>query len=82
MGLREMFPPLYECSVCGASVEVRALGPGLEPEKRFSCVGHETATIYANRKATCRGVGTVVSRPDRLKLFLRQFLSALLKRSV
>lgn len=81
------FPPLYECSVCGAPVNVKVVGEGQEPIKTFSCE-HTQAPIWANRKVTLRGKGTLdaMSFPKRemikLTLTVRQFLSALTGRSI
>lgn len=81
------FPPLYECSVCGKPVTVTPQGEGVEPVKVFSCE-HADAIIWANRKVTLRGVGALdamnpVQRGAiRLKMTVRQFLSALTGRSV
>lgn len=79
--LRDRFPPLYECSQCGASVKVTGEGEGQEPKKEFSC-GHVKATIYANRRVELRGVGTMLTRTARVKLTVRQLLSALTGRSI
>lgn len=76
----ERFPPLYECSKCGAPVEVKSLGEGVEPQKIFSC-DHTDAIIWANRKVTLRGKGGMTLR-YRFTLKLRQFLSMILGRSV
>jgi hypothetical protein len=77
------FPPLYECSVCGAAVKVTSI-EGAEPRKEWKCE-HTTATIYANRKVTLYGKGDV-SFPTRwarvIKLTVRQLLSALTGRSI
>lgn len=81
MGLADKFPPLYECSVCGASVKVTPQGEGIEPLKVFSCE-HTTAPIWANRKVTLYGKGDLIPKTARIKLTVRQFLSALLGRSV
>lgn len=84
MTLRERFPPLYECSVCGAAVKVTPQGDGVEPIKEWSCA-HTDATIWANRKVTLYGRGDVnitVRAQRRFKLTLRQFFSALTGRSV
>lgn len=86
MILRERFPPLYECSVCGEPVKVMKVDDG-EPVKVFKCE-HKDAIIYANRKVTLRGVGELaaMSAPERaaikITLTLRQFLSALTGRSI
>lgn len=86
MSLSETFPALYECSVCGAAVKVTPMGEGREPIKVFSCE-HVTAPIWANRKVTLRGVGALNASGKlpmgvRLRLTLRQLLSALTGRSV
>lgn len=84
MSLRDRFPPLYECSVCGAPVKVEPLGEGVEPLKLFKCE-HTTAPIYANRKVTLYGKGDVsigVRAQRRIKLTVRQLLSALTGRSI
>lgn len=78
------FPPLYECSVCGAAVDVVPQGEGVEPLKRFSCP-HTTAIIYANRKVILRGKGDmgVFQRWSmRVRLNLRQLLCSLTGRSI
>lgn len=81
------FPPLYECSICGEPVKVIPQGEGVEPLKLFEC-DHTDATIWANRKVTLRGVGALDAMNPvqrgviRLKLTVRQFLSALTGRSV
>jgi hypothetical protein len=85
MGLQDRFPPLYECSVCGAAVKVSPVD-GAEPVKKFKC-GHDGAVIWANRKATLRGKGQldagVFQRTSlKIKLTVRQFLSALTGRSI
>lgn len=80
------FPPLYECSQCGASVKVTPR-EGMEPLIERKC-GHDGAKIWANRKVTLRGKGALdamnpVQRGAiRLTLTLRQFLSALTGRSI
>ena len=81
MSLAVKFPPLYECSVCGAAVKVTPQGDGVEPLKEFACE-HTTAIIWANRKVTLHGKGALVPTHARIKLTVRQFLSALLGRSV
>lgn len=81
------FPPLYECSICGAPVKVMPQGEGVEPIKTFACA-HTTAAIWANRKVTLRGKGALEAMNPmqrgaiHLKLTVRQFLSALTGRSV
>ena len=84
MSLSAKFPPLYECSVCGAAVKVTPQGEGVEPLKRFSC-DHTNATIWANRKATLYGKGDVniaVKAQRKITLTVRQLLCALTGRSV
>lgn len=86
MSLRDRFPPLYECSVCGEPVKVMKLTDG-EPIKVFSCE-HTDATIWANRKVTLRGVGELDAMPApqrlavRLTMTVRQFLSLATGRSI
>jgi len=83
----EKFPPLYECSVCSKPVKVVSQGEGKEPIKKFSCP-HTDAIIWANRKVTLRGKGTMdamnpVQRGTiKLKLTVRQLLSYLTNRSI
>lgn len=85
--LAQMFPPLYECSKCGASVKVTPLGEGIEPRKEFPC-GHDDAIIWANRSVTLRGVGAMEAMPMpqrvaiRVTLKLRDILSHLTGRSI
>jgi hypothetical protein len=70
---------LYECSVCSAAVCVVPQGPGLEPEKLFSC-GHADAVIWANRTVVLRGAGHVAAGPGVVRRFaisLRQLLQVL-----
>ena len=79
--------PLYECSVCGSAVKVIPQGEGVEPIKQFSCT-HTTATIWANRKVTLRGVGALEAMNPmqrasiRLRLTVRQLLCALTGRNI
>jgi len=78
------FPPLYECSVCGASVKITPRGEGLEPDKKFSCP-HTEAAIWANRKVTLRGAGNMSLAKKagiKVKLTVRQLLSSLTGRSI
>lgn len=87
MRLADRFPPLYECSVCGAAVKVTAAADGGEPLKEWACA-HTDAAIWANRKVTLRGEGVLDAMPPlkrgaiKLTLTVRQFLSALTGRSV
>jgi hypothetical protein len=86
VSLRDRFPPLYECSSCGAPVKVTPLADA-EPLKEWACE-HTTAPIWANRKVTLRGKGELEAMNPvqrgviRIKLTLRQFLSALTGRSI
>jgi hypothetical protein len=77
------FPPLYECSVCGAAVSVTPV-EGDEPAIVHHC-GHAGAVVWANRKVTLYGKGDV-NFPTRwartIKLTVRQLLSALTGRSI
>jgi endogenous inhibitor of DNA gyrase (YacG/DUF329 family) len=78
------FPHLYECSVCGEPVKVKPQGEGLEPLKQFSCQ-HVDATIWANRKVTLRGVGSMNAAQEatlKVTMTVRQFLSAITGRSI
>jgi hypothetical protein len=84
MNLKEKFPPLYQCSKCGASVKVIPQGEGIEPKIKRKC-GHDDATVWANRKVTLRGKGNmnVLQRTQiKIKLTFRQLLSAITGRSI
>lgn len=87
MLLSDKFPPLYECSVCGQPVKITPQGLGHEPKKEFSCE-HVSATIWANRKVTLRGRGTLDAMGPvqrgviHLRLTVRQLLCALTGRSI
>lgn len=86
MKLSERFPPLYACSVCGRAVKVIPQGVGNEPlyEYHKKCP-HRDVTIIASRKVTLRGKGKlnpVREASYKIKLNLRQFLSALTGRSI
>jgi hypothetical protein len=80
------FPHLYECSICGRPVKVTPV-PGAEPIIKRKCE-HTDATILANRKTTLRGVGALEAMNPmqrgaiKLKLTIRQLLSALTGRSI
>jgi len=86
MSQAKRFPPLYECSVCGKPVKVTKLADA-EPLKEWSCQ-HTDATIWANRRVTLYGEGALDAMSPmrrgaiRLKLTVRQFLSALTGRSI
>jgi hypothetical protein len=78
------YPHLYECSKCGKAVKVTAQGEGAEPLKTFSC-GHDDAIIWANRKVELRGIGklgAVEGATLKVKMTVRQFLSAMTGRSI
>lgn len=83
----ENFPHLYECSICGKPVKVTPLGEGVEPLKEWKCE-HTTAVIWANRKVTLRGKGSLENMNPiqreaiKLRLTVRQFLSYLTGRSI
>ncbi len=80
----DKFPPLYQCSVCEKPVEVTPAGMGVEPLKKFNCE-HIDAVIWANRAVTLRGVGkmnVIDETVFKVKLTVRQFLSALFGRSI
>jgi hypothetical protein len=86
MSLKDKFPPLYSCSVCGKAVKVKPMGIGNEPEYTYhkSC-SHRGVTIYANRKVTLRGKGKLNNIQEaeyKIKLTVRQLLSMLTGRSV
>lgn len=79
------FPPLYECSICHEPVKV-TVREGQEPLIERRC--EHDATIWANRKVVLRGKGALEAMNPaqrgavRLKLTVRQFLSALTGRSI
>jgi hypothetical protein len=87
MKMLNNFPPLYQCSVCELPVKVTPQGEGIEPLKEFSCP-HTDAPIWANRKVTLYGKGRLEAMSSarrgviRIKLTLRQLLSALTGRSI
>lgn len=79
------FPPLYQCENCGKSVKVKSLGEGVEPMIKRSCDCPEDTAILAKRKVTLRGKGelnVLKQQQIKIKLTLRQFLSALTGRSI
>lgn len=86
MGLKDKFPPLYTCSVCGKAVKVKPMGIGNEPEYTYhkDCP-HRGVTIYAQRKVTLRGKGQlnqVQQAGVKITLTVRQLLSMLTGRSI
>lgn len=74
------FRPLYECSRCGASVDVEPQGEGVNPIIKFSC-GHTDATIWANRTVVLRGKGAMTLK-RKITLSVRQLLCRLLGRNI
>ncbi len=65
-------------------MKVTPQGLGIEPKIERDC-GHDTATVWANRKVTLYGKGDVnlATRVTRkVTLTMRQFLSAVLGRSI
>lgn len=86
MSLKDKFPPLYECSICGNAVKVTPQGVGNEPlyEYHKDCP-HRNVTIYARRKVTLRGKGTLNPMQEasvKVKVSVRQLLSWLTGRSI
>jgi len=86
MNLKETFPPLYECSICGNPVKVTPQGIGNEPlyEYHKDCP-HRNVTIYAKRKVTLRGKGElnhVQEASYKIKVSVRQLLSWMTGRSI
>lgn len=84
MNIKEMFPVLYECSICGKAVSVTSNGEGVEPTIKRKC-GHSDAIVWANRKVTLRGEGNMnVLQKCQIKITLtvRQLLSYLTGRSI
>lgn len=86
MNLAEKFPPLYQCEMCGKSVSVKGQGVGIEPIVKRNC-DCPTTGIIARRKVTLRGdsqfsAGIVKKSSIKIKLTLRQLLSAITKRSI
>ena len=84
MSLSKKFPPLYECSLCGAAVKVVPQGEGIEPLIKRKCK-HSDAVVWANRKVTLRGKGKLNPLKQtqvRLTVTVRQFLSCLTGRSI
>lgn len=84
MSLKEKYPPLYECSICHKPVKVISNGEGVEPTIKRKC-NHHDAVVWANRKVTLRGKGNlnpVQKMQIKIKLTLRQLLSAITGRSI
>jgi hypothetical protein len=84
MTLSEKFPPLYECSVCGEAVKVIPQEQGQEPIYKYKCE-HRNVPIYANRKVTLRGKGSLnnfQATQVKITLKVRQLLSMITGRSI
>ncbi len=76
--------PLYECSKCGKPVKIIPQGEGIEPIKKFKCK-HTDAVIWANRKVTLRGKGSMnllTQSSIKIRLTLRQLLCALTGKNI
>jgi len=87
MSLSKKFPPLYQCEMCGKAVSVTGQGVGVEPIIKRSCKCPDDTVIIARRKVTLRGdsqfsAGIVKKTSIKIKLTVRQFLSALTGRSI
>ena len=85
MSLKETFPSLYECSLCGKSVKVTPQGEGIEPLIKRSCKCPADTVIYAKRKVTLRGKGTLNPLQQagvKVTVSVRQLLSWLTGRSI
>nr|WP_298657545.1 hypothetical protein [uncultured Flavobacterium sp.] len=85
MGLSEKFPPLYQCEKCNLSVKVIPQGEGVEPIIKRSCGCPDDTMVLARRKVTLRGKGQMnflKQKQIKIKLTLRQFLSAITGRSI
>lgn len=86
MSLKDKFPPLYTCSVCGKGVKVKNMGVGVEPEYTYDkdCP-HRNVTIHANRKVTLRGKGKLNQIQEaqyKITVSARQLLSWITGRSI
>lgn len=85
MSLKDKFPPLYECSICGETVKVIPQGNGIEPIIERSCKCPSDTVVYAKRKVTLRGVGQLNQAQEavyKMKVSVRQLLSWLTGRSI
>jgi len=85
MSLKEKFPALYECSICEATVKVIPQGEGIEPIIERSCKCPADTIVYAKRKVTLRGVGSLNQTEEvvyKMKVSARQLLSWLTGRSI
>ena len=85
MSLKEKFPALYECSICEKPVKVVPQGVGLEPIISRSCDCPADTIIYAKRKVTLRGKGTLNPIQEagvKMTVSIRQLLSWLTGRSI
>jgi len=74
----DKYPPLYNCSECGAKVKVSKTG-----EVTRTC-NHTTATINAPRRTILTGDGTLNGVPWKLRIdwHIRKLLSSLTGRCV
>lgn len=85
MNLKDKFPPLYECSICEATVKVIPQGEGVEPIIERSCECPKDTVVYAKRKVTLRGVGQLNQAQEavyKMKISVRQLLSWMTGRSI
>lgn len=85
MSLKDKFPALYECSICGEAVKVIPQGDGVEPVIERSCKCPSDTIVYAKRKVTLRGVGSLSQAQEisyKIKVSARQLLSWLTGRSI
>ncbi len=85
MSLKDKFPALYECSICGETVKVIPQGDGVEPVIERSCKCPSDTIVYAKRKVTLRGVGSLSQAQEisyKIKVSARQLLSWLTGRSI
>lgn len=85
MSLKEMFPALYECSICSKTVKITPMGEGLEPLIERSCDCPADTIVYAKRKVTLRGEGELNQVQEavyKMKVSVRQLLSWMTGRSI
>jgi hypothetical protein len=85
MNLKKTFPSLYECSICEKSVKVTPQGDGIEPIIKRSCRCPDDTIIYAKRKVTLRGKGTLNPLQEagvKITVSVRQLLSIITGRSI
>jgi len=85
MSLKEKFPSLYECSICEKPVKVIPQGEGIEPIIKRSCKCPDDTVVFAKRKVTLRGKGSLNPMQQagvKVTITLRQFMSMLTGRSI